>query len=420
MTTGNTTAATAPIIVIGAGICGVSTAIWLQRSGHEVILLDKGAPGMGASYGNAGLLAQWAVTPVTTPGLWKDAARYLFNPDGPLFIKWGHLPRLLPWLIKFMSNATDANTRRIVNNLDQILYDSVEQHKSLARGTTIEQWIVDSKFSYAYPTEDDFTSDAYGWEIRASVGLNPTVISGPAVQEEEPILGSSIQCLAVLEGQGHITNPGQYVARLCELFTDQGGKFIQDEVVDITKNNGRVSQVVTRQHSFSCSHAVITAGIWSKELMRKLGLTIPMETERGYHLIFENPSELPRNPMMMTTGKFGVTPMEMGLRCAGTVELADHHTGPSKAPIKLLKKKATTAFPNLQYTGIQEWMGFRPTPADSTPLIGQIGSSGIYTGFGHQHIGLTAGPKTGRLIAQLIDKQTPNIDMLPYSPERFS
>jgi glycine/D-amino acid oxidase-like deaminating enzyme len=409
----------APIIVIGAGICGVSTAIWLQRCGRNVILIDKGAPGMGASYGNAGLLAHWAVDPVTSPGLWKEAAKFLLHPDGPLFVKWSHVPRLLPWLVKFMANATDADTQRIVQNLDPLLYDTVAQHKALVADTNLTKWIVDSKFSYAYPTTDAFKADAYSWKMKAKVGLVPTLISGREVQEEEPILGSSIQCLAVLEGQGHITDPGQYVAQLCKHFTDHGGKFVQAEVLDITKKEGRVASVETADQTFECSHAVITAGIWSKELMKKLGVSISLETERGYHIMFENPSEVPRNPMIMTSGKFGVTPMDAGLRCAGTVELADHLAGPSKGPIKLLKRQASMAFPNLQYSGIQEWMGFRPTPPDSTPLIGEIGSTGIYAAFGHQHIGLSSGPKTGRLIAQLIDGQTPNVDMTPYSPERF-
>ena len=411
---------TSRVVVIGAGICGVSTAIWLQRSGHEVLLIDKGAPGMGASFGNAGLLAHWAVDPVTAPGLWRDAAKFLLNPNGPLFIKWSHLPGLLPWLVKFMSNATDAKTKQIVSNLDPLLYDTVAQHKSLVQGTKAHNWIVDSKFSFAYPTEKAFMDDAYSWRMKASVGLKPTVIRGPAVQEEEPMLGPAIQCLATLEGQGHITNPGQYVNELCKAFTDNGGKFIQEEVLDITMQNGRVERVVTTTQSLSCQFAVVTAGIWSKDLMRKLSVKVSMETERGYHVIFEDPSEQPRNPMIMMTGKFGVTPMDTELRCAGTVELADHYAGPSKAPVKLLKNQVAEAFPTLTYSRVKEWMGFRPTPADSTPLIGQIGSSGIYTGFGHQHIGLTAGPKTGRLIAQLIDGNASNIDMRPYSPERFN
>lgn len=408
-----------PIIVIGAGMCGISTAIWLQRSGHEVILLDKGAPGMGASFGNAGLLAQWAVAPVTSPTLWREAPKLLLNPASPLFMKWAYFPKLLPWLSQFLSHANDAATRRIVSNLIPILGDAVDQHKSLVRGTDMERWVCDSKFSYAYTSKAHFEADVYAWRMKKLAGFVPTVITGEDVRESEPILGPKIQCLAVLEGQGHITNPGAYIAALTSYFTKNGGRFIQAEVRDFQKTDGRISRIETDQGTFDCSKAVITAGIWSKDLMKKLNLRVPLETERGYHVIFENPSEMPRNPMMVTAGKFGVNPMDMGLRCAGTVELGDHHAGPSKAPIALLMRRAKEAFPNLTYSGTQEWMGFRPSTPDSVPLIGELGDSGIYTGFGHQHVGLTAGPKTGRMIAQMINGQSPNIDMSPYAPERY-
>jgi D-amino-acid dehydrogenase len=153
--------------------------------------------------------------------------------------------------------------------------------------------------------------------------------------------------------------------------------------------------------------------------MKTLGLKVPLEAERGYHVIYETPSIMPNDPMMITSGKFGVNPMDMGLRCAGTVELGDHHAGPSKAPFQMLRSHVKEVFPDLTYSGTQEWMGFRPSTPDSVPLIGQIGDTGIYTGFGHQHIGLTAGPKTARLIAQMIDGMPPNIDMTPYAPGRY-
>jgi glycine/D-amino acid oxidase-like deaminating enzyme len=408
-----------PIIIIGAGMCGVSTAIWLQRLGHAVILIDKGLPGMGASFGNAGLLAQWAVAPVTSPTLWREASKYLMDPNSPLFMKWSYFPKLIPWLAKYLSHANDAATRRIVSSQIPLVCDAVDQHKSLVRGTDLEHWVTDSKFSYAYRSKAHFDADAYTWGLKKIAGFEPTVITGAEVQGCEPILGPAIQCLAVLEGQGHILNPGQYIAELAKYFTKNGGKFIRAEVLDLHKKDGRISHIDTDKGSFECSHAVITAGIWSKDLMKKLGLKVPLETERGYHVVFENPSQMPRNPMMITSGKFGVNPMDMGLRCAGTVELGDHHAGPSDAPIRLLMKHAKEVFPNLNYSGTQEWMGFRPSTPDSLPLIGELGRSRIYTGFGHQHVGLTAGPKTGRLIAQLIDGHTPNIDMSPYAPARY-
>lgn len=409
-----------PIIVIGAGMCGISTAIWLQRSGHAVTLMDKGAPGMGASFGNAGLLAGWAVAPVTSPTLWRDAPRLLLDPNSPLFMKWAHVPKMLPWLAQFVSHANDAATRRIVSHLIPLLSDTVDQHKSLVRGTDLERWVCDSKFSFVYKSKAHFEADSYAWSMKKLAGLSPQIVTGRAVQDCEPILGPDIQCLAVLEGQGHITNPGQYIAELAKHFVKNGGTLVQAQVRDFIKTNGRISQIETDQGTFDCSRAVITAGIWSKDLMKKLGLKVPLEAERGYHVIFENPSQVPRNPMLVVSGKFGVNPMEMGLRCAGTVELGDHHAGPSKAPIELLRRHVKETFPDLTYSGTQEWMGFRPSTPDSLPLIGELGNTGIYTGFGHQHVGLTAGPKTGRLIAQMIDGNTPNVDMSPYAPARYT
>ena len=408
-----------PIIVVGAGIVGVSTAIWLRRFGKEVLLLDRAAPGEGASFGNAGLIAQWAVTPVTTPGLWKDIPKFLGKPSSPLFIEWGYLPRMLPWLMRYLSYATDRKTLQIVDDLHPLLHDAVDQHKALAQGTSLDRWVRDSKLSYVYKDEAAFRQDAYSWALKARCGFEPTLVTGGAVQEEEPILGSHAQCLAVLEGQGHITDPGGYVKALAQLFEDEGGRFVQATVQDIVKADGRVSHVETDQGRFDCSEVVVTAGIWSKDLMTKLGLKVQLEAERGYHVLFEDPSILPRNPMMMTRGKFAVNPMALGLRCAGTVELGSHKTGPRQAPIDFIKKSAAEAFPTLRYSGTKNWMGFRPSTPDSLPMIGQIGATGIYTGFGHQHIGLTAGPKTGRILAQMLSAQTPNAPLGAYDPMRF-
>ena len=410
---------TKPIIVIGAGIVGASTTLWLQRFGHEVILIDKGAPGMGASYGNAGLIAQWGFMPVTTPGLWRKLPGYLLNPNSPLFMKWGYFPKLVPWLTRFMSHTTDAETRRIVGALLPLVGDAVADHKALVRGTGLEQWIADSKLGYAYTSRRAFEADGYGWEMKRAAGFSPRVLTGAAVREEEPILGEDFQCLAVLEGQGHVLHPGQYVAALVDHVTERGGRFIQAEVKGFQRDQGRISRVETDQGAFNCQAAVVTAGIWSKEMMQMLGLKVQLETERGYHVLFENPSELPRNPMMISTGAFGVTPMTDGLRCAGTVELGDHHAGPSDGPVKLIRREAKRAFPRLSYSGTQEWMGFRPSTPDSLPLIGQIGDSGLYTGFGHQHLGLTAGPRTGQLLAQMISGAAPNVDLAPYDPARY-
>ena len=408
------------VIVVGAGICGVSTAIWLNRKGYEVSLIDKGSPGMGASYGNSGLLAQWGVDPVASPDLWRTAPGFLTKTNSPLFIQWGYLPQMFPWLIKFLRNATDKGARHVVNSLIPLLSDSVDQHKNLVKNTPLEGWVRDSKISFVYGDKKKFEADSYSWKMKALAGLIPKIITEEAVQEEEPILGKNHRCLAVIEGQGHITDPGRYVVKLANYFKACGGQLIKAAVTDLQKNSqGRIYNIQSDIGSYSCDIAVITAGIWSKELTAKLGLKIPLEAERGYHVIFENPSVLPRNPLLMVDGKFGVNAMDMGLRCAGTVELGNYTSGPSNAPIAFVKRQARDAFPELNFTGTKEWMGFRPTTPDSLPLIGELGSSGIFVGFGHQHLGLTTGPKTGQILSQIIAGQTPNLDLAPFDPARF-
>lgn len=406
------------IIVIGAGINGVSTAIWLRRAGHEVTLLDKDGPGAGASFGNAGLLAQWAIIPVNTPGLMKTGLKYLLDPKSPLFMQWSYAPRLMPWLVKFMSHATEERARRMIDGLIPIVTDSLSQHQALTRGTSAADFVALSDFSYAYENRAAFEADSYGWQFRRDAGMAPELIEGPAVQEAEPILGPRITCLAVTKGHGHILNPGAYVEALTQVLIEEGGTFRQAEVKDLTLTGGRITSVETAQGSLPCDHAVLAAGIWSKPLMRKLGLKVSMEAERGHHLHLKNPSQMPNNPMMVTTGKFGFTPMNDGLRCAGTVELGSIDKGPSRKPLELIRYHLERTCPDLTYDSAEEWLGFRPSTPDSLPLVGEIGQTGVHAAFGHQHIGLTAGPKTGRLVADMIDGRRPNIDMAPYDANR--
>ena len=409
-----------PIVVIGAGICGASCALWLRRCGHDVLLLDKSEPGMGASYGNAGLLAQWALVPVNEPSLWRNIPRYLIDPMSPLFVKWRYLPKLTPWLFAFLKNATSATSSQTSQALVPLLSDAVEQHKSLTKGTKAQNWIADSKFSYAYRNRAAFEQDAAGWAIKSAAGMTPEVLTGSEVRDEEPICGPMIKCLAVLSGQGHIQNPHGYVQSLVNAFEEIGGKFIQADVIDFERDGDGLRAVITKRGRIKCNKAVVTAGIWSKPLATKLGLKVPLETERGYHVMYKSPSEMPRNPMMMTIGKFSVTPMADGLRCAGTVELGGINLGPSKAPIRLIRRRVSELFPNLTYENSKEWMGFRPSTPDGLPLIGEIAQSGIFAAFGHQHVGLTGGAKTGRLISDIISQRIPNIDMSPYDPNRYA
>jgi D-amino-acid dehydrogenase len=211
------------------------------------------------------------------------------------------------------------------------------------------------------------------------------------------------------------------VKALVQSFTEMGGRFVTAEVRDFDLSGGQISAVLTDQGRFDCARAVLSSGIWSKALARKLGINVPLEVERGYHITYRNPSQQPNNPVMIADAKFVATPMDQGLRCAGIVEFGGLSEQKSKAPLKLLRRKVAALFPDLRADHEEEWLGFRPAPADSIPVIGEVpGLSGAFVGFGHHHIGLTGGPKTGRLLAQMISGRTPNMDMSAYDPARYA
>ncbi len=408
------------VVVIGAGIVGVSAAIWLQRAGARVTVIDRAAPGKGTSHGNAGVLAASGVAPVTGPGLLTKAPFMLLDKDYPLYLRLSYLPRLLPWLRKYLAQANDTDTRRISAALAPIVSDSVEQHKSLTADLGLSDWVTDSDYVFAYRKRADFDAEAYTWALRASAGFAPALIEGRNVQDYEPNLGAEITFLATLKDHGFIRDPGGYVMALAEAFKQGDGTIMQAEVKDFDFTDGKITAVQTLQGTVSCDDVVLATGVWSKPLMAKLGLKIPLESERGYHVIFEGATGGPTRPTMIASGKFVATPMAQGVRCAGILEFGGLDSGPSKAPLALLRRQAKAAFPHLKASTEIEWLGHRPAPSDSLPLIGQVGTSRVYTAFGHHHIGLTGGPKTGRLIAGMIMDQPTNTDMTPYHPQRFS
>jgi D-amino-acid dehydrogenase len=409
------------IAVIGAGIVGVSTALWAQRDGHEVILIDRLGPGEGTSYGNGGVLASCGILPVTGPGLIWKAPRMALDPNQPLFLKWGYLPRLAPWLLRYLSHANAGDTRRITSALAGVVMDSLAEHQALAEGTPAEQWLVPSDYLYLYDDKAQFAADSFGWDLRKAHGFSWEEWDGARFRDYDPGFADIYGHVVRLGDHGRIADPGRYVKDLAAHVEANGGRIVKGEVEDIARDGGRVTGVRVAGETLACDAAVIATGVWSGPLAAKLGLKVPLETERGYHLELWESSVMPRSPVMIAGAKFVITPMEGRIRLAGIVEFGGLDAPPTRAAFDLLRRNLRAAMPGLTWGEEKEWMGHRPAPADSIPVIGEVpGLKGAYTGFGHHHIGLTAGPKTGRLLAQLIAGRTPNLDLAPYSPARYA
>ncbi|MGI9520767.1 MAG: NAD(P)/FAD-dependent oxidoreductase [Hyphomicrobiaceae bacterium] len=415
----------ANVAIIGAGIVGVATAIYLQREGVRVTLIDKAGPGEGASFGNGGVLASCSIVPITVPGLIRKAPQMLIDPEQPLFLKWSYLPKLAPWLIKYLSHCKADETRRIADAIHGVVSDSLSEHQALAAGTGAEHWIKPCDYLYVYNSREHFEGDAFGWSLRRAKGIEWDELEGDNFWAFDPLFDRSLGFAVKMGEHGRITDPGRYVKDLAAHFESLGGNVIAAEAREIDRANGmatgvRISDGGTTE-TIRCDAVVICAGAWSERLAKTLGVHPRLESERGYHVELYEPNFMPRAPVMIAAKKFVATPMDGRLRLAGVVEFGGLEAPASRQPFELLKRNAKAAMPDLSWKETREWMGHRPAPADSIPIIGEAPDvRRAYLGFGHHHIGLTAGPKTGRLLAGLISGRMPNIDLAPYSPERFN
>ncbi|MEO1491971.1 MAG: FAD-binding oxidoreductase [Pseudomonadota bacterium] len=409
------------IAVVGAGIVGVSTAEWLRRDGHTVTLMDRTDPGQPAqtSYGNAGILAATSIVPVPVPGLLAKVPKMLLDPLGPLHLKWSYLPRLLPWLVPFLRRATREDVEKTAAALTNILGDTVEQHKALAGGTGAEHFITDGIYAFLYRSQDACDGDAWAHDLRAQHGARIEFRDLNRLREEDPHLGDHYTYAACYMDHGWISDPGSYVAGLFAHYQSEGGGFQQGEVDDIAPRETG-ADVTVNGATQSFDHVVLAGGAWSGRLVQALGHKPGLESERGYHLVLKTPNHAPPFPYMLADGKFVATPMEGGLRCAGQVEFGGLDAGPSEAPFRIAKTRIKHLYPNLEWAGEERWLGHRPSTIDSVPFIGPSPKAPqIHFAFGAQHVGLTSGPKTGRLIADMIGGRTPNIDMTPFRVGRF-
>ena len=409
------------VIVAGAGIVGVSTAIWLQRAGYKVTLVDRQGPASGTSHGNAGVLAASGLTPVTMPGLVKKAPFMLLDKFSPLFLRAGYFPRLLPFLAEYLGKCNYEDVRLYAKGMAPLVHDTVSQHRALAKGTGAEQFIEDTDYCFGYADNQDFLADAIAWDLRREWNVDFDVMAGKAYGKIDPIYDGKFATVVRCSQHGRISDPGAYVQALAKHFEAEGGQLELATVIDLRQDSSGRAILITDKGEMGADKIALTTGVWSKPLLQKFGIRVPMESERGYHIELVNPELYPKNSMMVVGGKFAVTPMNGRIRCAGVVEFAGLEAGKREAPLKMLSHHIQSLFSELNYDSQIDWLGHRPALVDSLPMIGSItGNENLFTAFGHQHLGLTGGAKTGRIVSELISQDGSSVDVSPYHTNRFN
>ena len=408
------------IIVIGAGIVGVSTAIWLQRSGFKVTIIDQKGPATGASHGNAGILAASSIIPVPNPSLIKKLPFYLLSKDSPVFFKMSYLPQMFPFLISYLSKSNLREVNKYAERMTPLIFDTVCQHKSLAKGTGAEKFISYQDYCFGYETEENFLNDKKVWKLRQKHGLPFEVVNGNEFSNFDPFYKDLFDVIVKCKNHGKINDPGLYVKTLCDHFLSQGGELIISKVNDISSKNLNDVIVKIESDSLIANKIVVATGAWSKKILKKFKIKMPLESERGYHVEYVEPNFYPKVPMMLTSKKFVITPMDGRIRVAGLVEFAGLKTLKRKPPLNLLKNNIKDLFPNLKCKEKIEWLGHRPALVDSLPMLGYLDKNKqILVAFGHQHLGLTAGAKTGRIVSDLIIGNDIKLKISNYRPNRF-
>lgn len=408
------------VVVVGAGIVGTCSASYLLRDGHDVVLVDAEGPGEGCSKGNAGALSPGSCIPMSGPGILGKIPEWVTDPLGPLRIRPNYLARALPWLIRFVLAGRAQRIPPLADALRALHAGTYEHYRPLIDNAGCRDLIRQTGTLTVYKSQKSLAESQHDWDLREERQVRQRVLGAADLRDLVPELSHDYNHGVLLLDHGFVSNPYRLVRRLAEQFARDGGALEHRRVSEIILREGQVSGVRTSDGDILADRVVVAAGAWSAKLTTALGIHVPLESQRGYHATIEGPGIAPALPVVSAETKVYATPMEDGLRLAGTVEFAGLEAAPDFRRADALVARATAMFPALEAGRVSRWMGHRPCLPDSLPVIGAApGHRRLLLAFGHGHHGMTGASTTGRIIASLVSGHPPPVDLAPYRPDRF-
>lgn len=407
-------------VVIGAGIIGTAIAHDLQRRGRRVVLIDRDAPGRGASFGNMASIAVTEFMPASRPSVWRQIPGWMLDPEGPVRVRPSYMPRLVPWFLRFIAASRPSKLRALEAQGAALCARVYDDLLPLLRDTGLEAELTEEGCLSLYTDEAEFRADREHIEILERFGFAHEVIGRQAITALEPELSDKIGMAVLFPQNRSLRDPYRLVVRLAERFAALGGQIDMGEVVDFARGDGIREVVLKDGRRIAADEVVICAGAFSGRLARMLGEPIPLETERGYHTQIMAPGISMKHSIIWPARAFMVTPTAGGIRVGGTVEMAGLDAPPDYRRAKVTVKRAREALPNLRCEDFTEWMGHRPALPDTVPILSASARTrGVFYATGHGHLGLTYAATTARMMADLITGAKPPLDLHPFRINRF-
>ena len=407
------------IAVIGAGIVGCSCALWLQKKGFAVTLIDPDDPGSGTSSGNACTIAEYGCIPVNSPDLFRRLPSLLFSKESPLNLDLGYALTHPAWMIDFLRNCREHKVDRTIRLLGKLLRKVYEGLDPLLEMADARDLLAQKGFMHVYADQREFDAVKKANQARRDQGSNFVELDRGDIKDLEPSLKFPFQRGLLFDDISHVLNPLTLCQRYAECFKRNQGQLLRQRALEVIDDEGSVRIRLDNGETIDASRVVIAAGAFSKSIEGIPTRRLKLDTERGYHLQFSNMQHLLSRPVSWHHAGFYATPMDQCMRFAGTVEIAGTKKEMNPRMLNYLNRKAHEML-ELPEQPDAEWIGFRPTCPDALPVIGYSTSSEhILYAFGHHHIGLTLAGITGKLIAELANGEEPSHNIAPFSPRRF-
>lgn len=412
------------VVIVGGGIVGLSTALYVAQRGHRVTVLDRREPAYeGASFGNAGLVTPSHFIPLAAPGTMKLAFKWMLSPESPFYVKPRLDRDLISWGWKFMKASTAEHVERSAPVLGQLLLESQREFARLAAEWNNDFGFVQRGVLMVCNSEAGLKHEIEFAERGKNLGIPGEVYDAKGLAELEPGVKMRVAGAVLYPDDSHLS-PNAFMKSIRKrLEAANAAMRWGTEVRGWKKNGNAIAAIVTNDGDVTADEYIVCGGAWSPSVVRDLGLNVPVQAGKGYSLTLPKPRQMPSRPMILMEARVAITPIGETLRVGGTMEIAGMKESVNPARIRGIMKSLPKYFDDFttkDFDGVEPWCGFRPVSPDGLPYIGRFSKfRNLSVGTGHAMVGVSLAPITGKLLAQMVDGEMPAMRLDAVSPERF-